>query len=401
MRTDELRAGLRDMVREVNLSDEADPLPAVLRAGRRRRTTRRATRGGAGLVVVLLALTLFALVHHLTAPAHVVTDVPTSAGTSTTTLAPPAVVDGLPLANIAQVARAVAAVYGDSHPDNIRVAVASERAMNRLIVNGTPAYNFGSTDQAYVLALDGHFSCKVRACPASAKPASTIALTLNMNAIPTGALRFVTHPIDLASVGHVYVLDAYPGVDLSSAFGKALLSAIPQTPSPLALPTQPVRACRFDDLAFDFGVGGAGAGNDFAGITIRNVSTNACTYQDPVDLVGVDAHGHNVTQTVHYTVASSVFLSAHTARASAGEAYGPDAAVGSLSIIAEYRDDPNPKAPGGLCQDPVVPASFRLTLPGGTVTLANVKHGQSDFPPALITCRGQLGSTGPIRSGSF
>jgi hypothetical protein len=360
----------------------------------RRRTTRRL--GGAGVALVVLGVALFAIAHHRTSPAHVVTDVPASGGPTSTT-APPAVVDGLPLAEIAGVARAAAGVYGERNPANIQLAVGSEQAADRLIVNGTSAYDFGSTARAYVLAMDGSFACIERACSAAARRqrALTIVLTFTADFVPVGGTRFLTHPIDLSPLGRVHELDAYQGPATSSGFDQAFPWLLSGEPSPQLIPTQPVPICQFGALAFDFYVGGASTGNDFATIRIRDVGAQPCMYEDPVDLVGTDARGEVVTQRLHSTVGSPIFLTAHTARIPDNAEAPLPSGIADVLIAAEYRDA---ATSDGLCHTPVIPAFFRLTLPGGTRTVANVSRGvpQAVTQNGFVTCSGQLDTPDPI-----
>jgi hypothetical protein len=372
-------------------------MAATFEQFKRRRTTRHLA--GAGGVLLVLGVALFAIADHRTSPAHVVSHTPTSAATVTTT-APPAIVEGVPLGQLALIAHAIADVYGESHPVNVRVAVGSEQAADRLIVNGTSAYNFGTTAPAYVLAMDGNFACAQHACSPAARRqrATTIVLTLDRASFaPIGGTSFLRYSIDLAPLGRVYSLGAYPGSATSSSFAQLIASSLAQNPSPQVIPTVPVADCEFGDLAFDFYVGGAGTGNDFATIRIRDVGAQPCMYQDPVDLVGTDARGNVVTQSLHYAGGTAIFLSAHTARIpdNAEYPFPPGVAVADVLIAAEYRDGP---APDGRCHTPVIPAFFRLTLTGGTQTLANVSRGvpQAVTQNGFVTCNGQLDTPSPI-----
>jgi hypothetical protein len=66
------------------------------------------------------------------------------------------------------------------------------------------------------------------------------------------------------------------------------------------------------------------------------------------------------------------------------------------SLTAGYRDDP--ASPNGLCTHRVIPAAWRVRLPGGSVvTVPNADSGSAlrlDSPGGLVTCRGRLGALG-------
>jgi hypothetical protein len=93
-------------------------------------------------------------------------------------------------------------------------------------------YNFGETARAYVVALDGHFSCDPPRCltsdmgiqgpsegltpppttttTPSAVPVSTMLLTFDPKTLQeVGGFRVVDHEVDMSKLGHVYSLDGY------------------------------------------------------------------------------------------------------------------------------------------------------------------------------------------------
>ena len=81
----------------------------------------------------------------------------------------------------------------------------------------------------------------------------------------------------------------------------------------------------------------------------------------------------------------------------------PGELTGSVPLISEYRDGPA-GVDGGLCEPLwVVPASWRVTLPGGVLTVANAAAAN---PAGLVrsggfvTCRGRLGVAAPATVGS-
>ncbi|MGO9877014.1 MAG: hypothetical protein ACLPVY_24825 [Acidimicrobiia bacterium] len=151
---------------------------------------------------------------------------------TTTTTQPPAVVNGIPLRRLAELVRAPAAAWGEPHPFNIRAAVGSDRAANNLMGRYGETYNFGETARAYVVALDGHFSCELPRCSPvsigvqgpsegptqpptttttpSAVPVSTMLLTFDPNTLQeVGGFRVVDHEVDMNKLGRVYSLDGY------------------------------------------------------------------------------------------------------------------------------------------------------------------------------------------------
>jgi len=93
-------------------------------------------------------------------------------------------------------------------------------------------YNFGDPKRAYVVALDGHFSCEPPRCltsdmgiqgpsggltqppttttTPSVVPISTMLLTFDPKTLQeVGGFRVVGHEVDMNKLGRVYSLDAY------------------------------------------------------------------------------------------------------------------------------------------------------------------------------------------------
>ena len=162
------------------------------------------------------------------------TSVPPARSTSVTdatTTTPPAVVNGIPLRRLAELIRAPAAAWSESHAFNIRVAVGSDRAANELMGRDGESYSFGETARAYVVALDGHFSCEPPRCSTSEGPVgpsagltqstttttllsvvpiSTMLLTFDPKTLhEVGGFRVVDHEVDMNKLGRVYALDPY------------------------------------------------------------------------------------------------------------------------------------------------------------------------------------------------
>jgi hypothetical protein len=149
-------------------------------------------------------------------------------------------------------------------------------------------------------------------------------------------------------------------------------------------------ACVIGSIAAEYYGGGAGAGNDFGSIDIRDVGAQPCLLQGPVKVVGTDAAGHPVTQAITYPVAPALVLSPHGNAIPVGGTVPLGEVVAVVQIAAEYRDDSS--SPDGLCTEhQIVPALWQLIFSDGVEVVMNA----SDDPgyPAfssLVTCRGEL-----------
>jgi hypothetical protein len=82
----------------------------------------------------------------------------------------------------------------------------------------------------------------------------------------------------------------------------------------------------------------------------------------------------------------------------------PGELTGAIPLMSEYRDGPA-SADSGQCEPLwVVPATWRVTLPGGGVL--TVANAQAANPAGLVrsggfvTCRGRLGIPAPVTVGS-
>lgn len=167
------------------------------------------------------------------------------------------------------------------------------------------------------------------------------------------------------------------------------------TPTPTATSTAVAAACRLSQLGLRYLGGGAGAGNDFGTIVIRDIAARPCRLTGPVVLHGVDANGNADTQSVSYTVDRGLVLSPN-APPDAGYQPPPGVVVAVLQVAASYRDDPT--SPNGLCiQHTVVPASWVLRFPAGLRAVPNTSS-DTGYPgfASLRTCRGQLDLPTPI-----
>jgi len=149
----------------------------------------------------------------------------------------PAVVDGVPLARLAQIARTEALAWSEPRPWNVRAGIGSDRAANALQGRDGMTYDYGDTTTRYVVALDGHFSCgecggsPLVAPPSTssttattAVPVATMVLTVDPTTVTRdSSFRLVDHEVDMSTLGKVYSLDAYLVAleDQSSPAGEA------------------------------------------------------------------------------------------------------------------------------------------------------------------------------------
>lgn len=177
----------------------------------------------------------------------------------------------------------------------------------------------------------------------------------------------------------------------------------PQVSVILAVHAAP--ACTTHQLALTYLDGGPGAGNDLATLLIRDTSGSACTMTGPLQITGLDAHGRPDTNAIRLGIVGAAVVSPHAGAisrpansAAALVGVHPGELTGQVELIAEYRDGP-PTVNHGLCQPLwVIPATWRVTLPGATLSVANRDPaGQDKLVPSggLVTCRGRLGGYGP------
>jgi len=157
-------------------------------------------------------------------------------------------------------------------------------------------------------------------------------------------------------------------------------------------------ACVLPHLAFEFFGGGVGAGNEFATIVIRDISPQPCLLQGEVTVSGIDWTGRVVTQTVTYPTAPNVVLSAHAPEVPNMQPLPAGEVVGELLMSTDYRDDST--SPDALCHanHVIVPASWQLTLLGGIRNVANLSHDPDPQWPRLLTCRGEIDTTGKVQA---
>jgi hypothetical protein len=191
-----------------------------------------------------------------------------------------------------------------------------------------------------------------------------------------------------------------PQVPSGTVIFQVLPPAVPDAgPSPHALGTivavSVAADCQVRQLRLTYRGGGAGAGNDFGQIMFRDVGATPCRLAGRLELTGVDAAGHPVTNTVTGMVAAPGVLGPHTAPVRDLAAAPPGAMIYAWLLTAEYRDDA--ATPNGLCAAHVTPVDWRVRLPGGSIVVTPNADRGSAFrllgpSGGLVTCRGRLGA---------
>lgn len=201
-------------------------------------------------------------------------------------------------------------------------------------------------------------------------------------AVQPGTVIFQTLPAG--------VPDAGPGKDIN-----------------VVLAVRPAPACTAAQLALSYLGGGAGAGNDFGSVVVRDDWPRPCTLTGPLHLAGTGKAGRLVTQAVTFPVAGVAVLSLATGPVSqritvAGspQSAAHGAFVAGLVLGAEYRDGPASVDHGYCAPLWVIPAAWRVTLPDGhALTVANADRfnplGFGGSSGGLVTCRGELGGIRP------
>jgi hypothetical protein len=203
-------------------------------------------------------------------------------------------------------------------------------------------------------------------------------------------------------------------IDTAAAAGTVIFQVLPAgTPDAgpglqvgIVLAVRPAPACAPRQLALSYLAGGAGAGNDFGAVLVSDASGRACTLSGPLRLTGLDLAGHPVTRSISFPVTGVAVLSPgagpvspRVAVAGSPAAAARGAFVGTLSLAAEYRDGPVSVDNGYCAPLWIVPATWRLVLPGGqALTVPNIdRTGTGKLVPSggLVTCRGQLGGLLP------
>jgi hypothetical protein len=184
--------------------------------------------------------------------------------------------------------------------------------------------------------------------------------------------------------------DARPAAIKSAASTTSLTAELPRR--------QTVARCTWHHLAMNYYGGGAGMGNDFGLIRLRDTATAPCRLTGRIGLVGLNATGALDTMTLIYHVANVLTLTPRTARIEVGHEVRAGTTLATIQIEAEYRDQPH-GSPTGLCTKCVIPTRWRVTLATGPATVANA---DSNDPYTafrrLLTCAGELNAPTPITS---
>jgi hypothetical protein len=127
----------------------------------------------------------------------------------------PAIVNGVPMLDLAKHALGAAEAYGVTKPFHVQAVITTEAALRAQFSVGR-----GATEPEYVVTLDGRFSCgycgtaippSTTTTDPSAVRISTMVLELPIP-LPSGATTGVAVGVgtpDLAKLGHIYDLDPY------------------------------------------------------------------------------------------------------------------------------------------------------------------------------------------------
>lgn len=217
---------------------------------------------------------------------------------------------------------------------------------------------------------------------AAAQAASRAALPL---------LEVGTAVVDSLPVGSVLTQEPLPG-HLS-------LPGLMPTDIEVVIVVHHAPPCAFAQFAFSYSAGGAGFGNDFGAVRVRNTGARWCELRGPLGLVGRGPDGSPVTQSLTYRVMPDLVLSPDARPVAPGHTIPVGVVTGVIQIGAEYRDDP--RSADGICTaGRVVPTYWSVSVGGGVAAVPN--HDADVGAPqsqALITCRGQLDTPSPVAFG--
>ncbi len=128
----------------------------------------------------------------------------------------------------------------------------------------------------------------------------------------------------------------------------------------------------------------------FGGFVVRNVGPTECQLSAPISLVGLDAAGRVVTNTLRYTVAPDTLLTPRAPPVLPGANPPTGVFLGTVPVVSDPRDD---NTPDGLCHTLVTPATWHLTIDGAARNVPNRVPPNPSFKTAgLPTCRGRITS---------
>jgi hypothetical protein len=204
--------------------------------------------------------------------------------------------------------------------------------------------------------------------------------------------------------------------DVAAPFGTVIFQVLPPGARVDGLSRQigvvvavaPEPPCRASQLTVTYRGAQPGAGNDLGSMVVADRSHWPCRLTGPLHVVGVNGAGHPVTSNLTYPVAQQAVLSPGAPAIASQESLATSLA-GWILLAAEYRDDPS--APNGLCTAHyVIPATWRITLPGGVLSVRNAVPrdripaglGSRTWSPhlAMVTCRGRMGTPSLVTIGS-
>jgi hypothetical protein len=188
-----------------------------------------------------------------------------------------------------------------------------------------------------------------------------------------------------ARFGHVIFQSLPPGAISGPGNQVSVIVAVRNAPS-----------CVRAQLALSYRGGGFGAGNDFGGIIISNTSARPCRLTGRARLTGLSSQGRPVTNTVAARIGLPGVLSPLAAPIPPHASPPPGELVYRWNLDAEYRDGPA-SIDRGYCQSLwVIPATWRLVLPGAaSFTIGNTDPSNNNpLSPSggLVTCQGKLGA---------
>jgi hypothetical protein len=171
----------------------------------------------------------------------------------------------------------------------------------------------------------------------------------------------------------------------------------PTTRKPTSRPAK-YPSCTVGQIKLDYYGKSIRRGNDFALIRIRDLATTRCTLTGPIVAIGISSSGATDTSSLTYPVPAGIVLSPNAPLVPVTGSPAPGEVVADLSLAADYRVDPTNVT--ALCdRHGVTPASWRLTFPGGALTVANTTSTPTPGTvgtPGLLTCRGALSPPSPV-----
>ena len=155
----------------------------------------------------------------------------------------------------------------------------------------------------------------------------------------------------------------------------------------LVLSVPPSSPCVAADLALVYGGQQGATGNLVGNISMWDISHQYCLVVGPLGLVGTDASGRAVTRALVYHVSPGMVLSPGAHPRGPGSVLPIDELVAGLAFATPTAANCLSAGTGTR------PARWRLSLPGGDVTVANAGGLNGAF---IVDCNGSLGPFGPV-----